>query len=340
MTYTITLTTQDNQQLSFSCELGQTVQEAAEAASFFLPALCNAGSCGACMGYCVTGKYHLGSYTPSLLPGNHQQTGEVLFCRTYPDSDLQLTTFYTSSQIKSSRQQAREAEIIKLELISERTVLLVLQLWPNAQQSLAFEFQPGQFVELEVPEMQLKRAYSIANSPNETGRLAFLIRLQPHGQFSSYLQQAAKVGDYLHVEGPSGTFVMNTQSPQPRCFVAGGTGIAPFLSMLQQMAEWGESRPIRLFWGVTNEREIFYQEQLQALTCAIPQLQIEICVWQPSESWTGFHGTPADALSTYLKESAILPELFLCGPPMLVEAATNVALEAGIKLEQIFCERF
>jgi ferredoxin-NADP reductase/ferredoxin len=340
MSYVITLTTQDGKQLDFACEPTQNIQEAAEAAGFFLPALCNVGSCGSCLGRCVKGDYRLESYSPSLLPANPKEHGDVLFCRTYPDSDLQLSTFYTAAQVRSSRHVPREAEIVRVELIAERTMLLVLQLLPDEQQNLALEFEPGQFVELEVPELALKRAYSIANTPNWDGKLDFLIRLQPQGQFSTYLQETAKIGQRLGVEGPSGNFGIPEQSLNPRCFVAGGTGLAPFLSILQRMAECDEDHPIHLFLGVNNEREIFYQDELAALVKSIPQLKVEICVWQPSESWTGFRGTPADALKAYLAKANILPDVFLCGPPLLLEAATQAALAAGVSAERIFCESF
>lgn len=340
MSYAITLTTHDGKQIDFSCEPEQTVQEAAEAAGFFLPALCNVGSCGSCLGRCTKGDYHLDSYSRLLLPENPHEHGDILLCRTYPHSDLQLTTPYNSSQIQTSQQAPREAEIISLELIAERTMRLVLQLLPDSQHGLAFEFEPGQFVELEVPELDLKRAYSIANTPNWEGRLEFLIRLQPHGLFSTYLQLTAKPGLRIQIEGPSGTFGLQEQSLNPRCFIAGGTGLAPFLSILQRMAEWGEDHPTHLFFGVNNEQEIFYPQELEALQAAIPQLKVEICVWKPSDSWSGFKGTPADAFKAYLDKAEILPDVFLCGPPLLVETATQAAINAGVNPERIFSERF
>ena len=340
MSYAITLTTKDDKQLDFSCEPEQTVQDAAEAAGFFLPALCKAGSCGSCLGRCTQGDYHLGSYSESLLPQNAQQHGDILLCRTFPDSDLQITAPYNASKIRNSKQIPRNAEIISVELIAERTMRLVLQLLPDAKRSVAFEFESGQFVELEVLELNLKRAYSIANTQNWTGRLEFLVRLQAHGQFSTYLQKTAGVGDYLRVIGPSGSFGVQEQSLAPRCFVAGGTGLAPFLSILQRMAEWGEDHPTQLFIGVNNEQEIFCLEELSALTQAIPQLHVEYCIWKPSETWTGFCGTPADALRAYLANTDVLPDVFLCGPPLLIEAATEVAVDAGVNPERIFCERF
>jgi ferredoxin-NADP reductase/ferredoxin len=340
MSYAITLTTHDGKRIDFACEPEQTVQDAAEAAGFFLPALCKEGSCGSCLGRCTKGDYRLDSYSPSLLPENALEQGDILVCRTYPNSDLQLVAPYNASHIQASHQGPRQADIVSVELIAEKTARLVLQLVSDRQNGVAFEFEPGQFVELEIPELGLKRAYSIANTPNWDGRLEFLIRLQPNGQFSGYLQQSAQLGQRLQIEGPSGTFGVQGQSLNPRCFVAGGTGLAPFLSILHRMAEWDEDHPTHLFLGVNNEQEIFCQQELTALAQAIPQLQVEICVWKPSESWPGFRGTPAEALRAYLAKAVSLPDVFLCGPPLLVEAATQVAIEAGVNPERIFCERF
>lgn len=340
MSYAITLTTHDNQQIDFTCEPEQTVQEAAEAAGFFLPALCKVGSCGSCLGRCTKGDYHLDRYSPSLLPDNAREHGDILVCRTHPHSDLHITAPYNAAQIQSAENALRDAEIVSVELIAERTTRLVLQLLPDAQHGIAFEFESGQFVELEVPELNLKRAYSIANTPNWAGRLEFLIRLQPLGQFSSYLQETAQAGQRIQVSAASGTFGVQEQSLAPRCFVAGGTGLAPFLSILQRMADWGEDHPTQLFVGVNNEQEIFCQDELAALEQAIPQLKVEICVWKPSKNWTGFCGTPADALRAYLATADVLPDVFLCGPPLLVDAATHIAVNAGINPERIFCERF
>jgi NAD(P)H-flavin reductase len=263
-----------------------------------------------------------------------------LLCRTHAHSDLHITAPYNANQIQSKQQTPRAAQIISIELIAERTTRLILQLLPDPQHGVGFEFECGQFVELDIPALNLKRAYSIANAPNWTGRLEFLIRLQAHGQFSGYLQQTAKAGDYLQVIGPSGNFGVQEQSLAPRCFVAGGTGLAPFLSILQRMAEWVEDHPTELLIGVNNEQEIFCQTELTVLAAAMPQLHIEYCVWKPSENWTGFCGTPADALRTYLANTDVLSDVFLCGPPLLVEAATRVAIDAGINPERIFCERF
>ncbi len=340
MSYEITLITSDDKQINFSCLPTQSVQEAAESSGFFLPAMCQAGSCGSCVAVCRSGDYTLESYSRFLLPDNPAEGGHVLLCRLYPKSDLTLQTPYVVDKICNQKAIARDAEVVSIEKIAERTTRLVLQLQPDDQHSLSFEFEPGQYVELEIPELELKRAYSLANAPNWDGSLEFLIRTQPQGRFAHYLEQAT-VGQRLKVHGPAGDFCVRQQGLNPRCFVAGGTGLAPFLSTLRQMAEWGTDHPTTLFLGVTNEQELFCQQELAELVAAIPQLSVEICVWQASDAWQGFVGTPVDALRLYLNNTSNLsPDIYLCGPPMLVESAIAVAHEAGIKDDQIFCERF
>ncbi len=339
MSYQIQLTTRDNKLLEFTGESEQSVQEAAEAAGFFLPALCKSGSCGACFGYCQSGDYRFEAYTPSLLSASAKEKREVLLCRLYPNSDLTLTVPYPASQIRSSSKQPREAEITIVEAVAERTFRLVLQLLEDYEYGVDFEFQPGQFVELEISKLGLKRAYSIANEPNWQGILEFFIRLQPHGQFSEYVQHA-KVGQYIQVHGPMGTFGVQEQRLNPRCFIAGGTGIAPFLSILRRMAVCGEDHPTHLFFGVTTEAEYFAQHELALLIADLPQLTVIPCVWQASKSWQGFVGTPVEAFQQHLSQLQNLPDVLLCGPPALVEAAIAVALAAGIPAEQILSERF
>ncbi len=339
MSYIITLQTRDQQQFEFPCTDGQTVQDAAEAAGFLLPAICKAGHCGTCLGRCQNGGFQLADYNPDALPEEAIQRHETLLCRTFPESDLQIQVPYEADRIQHRRNPVREAHIVQIQAIAGRTLELKVQLQEDLETGLGFEFEPGQYVELEIPGQGLKRAYSLANTPNWEGRLEFLIRLQENGQFSRFLQQA-KAGTPLRVHGPSGTFALQTQSLNKRCFVAGGTGLAPFLSILRRMAEWGEDWPTHLIFGVTHEREMMCQNELAQLQQTLSQLTVQQCVWQPVASWTGFVGTPTQALQNYLEQEETQPDIYLCGPPLLVETATDVALQAGISEQQIYTERF
>ena len=339
MSYRITLKTRDGQQIEFDCDAEQSVQDAAEVAGYYPPALCKEGGCGTCLGACHAGDYTLGNHSASVLSAEAAARGDVLLCKTYPKDNLQLTVPYDADRIHQKQNPPREAEIVSVEPIAERTVSLVLQLKDDPEVGLGFEFEPGEYVELAVPGQNLKRAYSIANIANWEGRLEFLIRLQKQGQFSEFLQQA-KAGEPLWVHAPTGAFQIQAQSLNPRCFVAGGTGFAPFLSMLRRMVEWGEDHPTHLFLGVNNEGEILCQQELASLQQSLPQLTVQICIWKPEHDWDGFIGTPVDALKAYFDQNEAIPDVYLCGPPILVEAATDIALQSGVHADHIYSERF
>ncbi|MCK5189594.1 MAG: 2Fe-2S iron-sulfur cluster binding domain-containing protein [Methylococcales bacterium] len=339
MKYKITLSTRDDQQFEFSCEDKRNIQDAAEAASLYLPFGCKSGACGTCQGTCTTGDYQLSSYSEDVLSTDAAANGNILLCRTVPKTDLHIKVPYDAESIQLAMSVPRDAKIVSIDKIAERTLKVVLQLQDDPELGLAFEFEPGQFVELEVPDLSLKRAYSLSNTANWEGYLEFLIRLQANGKFSEFLQKTT-VGQQLLVHKPSGTFVINKQSSNPRCFIAGGTGLAPFLSILKRMAEWVEDHPTHLFLGVNNEAEILCQEELTMLQQSLPQLTVKICVWKPENNWKGFIGTPVDAFKSYLEKNGAENDVYLCGPPVLVEASMNAALEAGVNKEHIYSERF
>ena len=202
------------------------------------------------------------------------------------------------------------------------------------------EFEPGQFMELEVPGQDIKRAYSLANTGNWEGRLEFLIRLQPGGLFSTWLREQAAVGQTLIVHGPKGAFGLHESGLRPRWFVAGGTGLAPMLSMLRRMAEFQEPHPARLYFGANRAEDLFCQTELEALQAELPQLQVIYCVWKPEDNWQGFCGTPVDALAQDLADAVVLPDIYLCGPPALIDAAEAAARAKGVPDQQVLSERF
>jgi NAD(P)H-flavin reductase len=122
--------------------------------------------------------------------------------------------------------------------------------------------------------------------------------------------------------------------------VAGGTGLAPMLSMLRRMAEFQEPHPARLYFGVNRAEELFCLTELEALKVELPQLQVIVCVWKPDQDWLGFCGTPVDALNQDLDDLKVMPDIYLCGPPALIDAAEAAARAQGVPIEQVYSERF
>ena len=336
--HTVRLSTRDGQSISFSCAEDENLIDAAAKADITLPSTCRSGACGTCSGTCSKGDYKLGDHSADALRAEHAAEGGILMCCTYPKSDLDISVPADLAHITAGPVPELECEVTALDDLGGHVIRLELKALGGGA-----TFEPGQYMELIIPGTQTSRAYSLSNAPNWDGTLEFLIRLQPNGKFSTWLKDAAKVGDTVHARGPQGSFVLQAGSLNPRRFIAGGTGLAPMLSMLRQMAAFGELNDAHLCLGVNTEEELFGQAQIDELKDLLPNLRIDICVWKPSDDWHGFSGTPVDVLNRDLggdMATGMHPEIYLCGPPGLVDATKHTALDKGIPLSNIFSEKF
>lgn len=157
---------------------------------------------------------------------------------------------------------------------------------------------------------------------------------------SDYLSERAAVGDVLVVSSADGEFGLAENGLRPRWFLAGGTGLSPLLSMLRKMAEWGEAQPARLFFGVTRCGEVFAQDEIAALAEALPDFHAETVVWNPGPAWTGPVGNPVELASAEIAMVEEMPDVYLCGPPPMMDAAVAALTAAGVPADQIHLERF
>lgn len=323
----VTLVTKDGERLPFPCAATDNVLRAAETAGYFLPAMCHEGTCGLCHARVAEGPYRMGEHSPAAL--SRTDPAAVLLCRCVPQHNLTIELPYDRSQILRHRVPVREAVIENLAPAWQGAVSLTLRLEPDPETGAAAEFSPGQYMEITIPGTDIRRAYSLANLPNWEGRLDFLIRLHPGGAFSTWLGEQAKVGDKLTVRGPSGAFVLDELSPRPRCFVGGGCGMAPILSMLRHLGEFQDSQPTHLIFGANREVELLPEQEFEALRASLPQLGVTLAVSQPSPEWNGFTGTAPAALEAWLAETADPIDIYACGPPRMLEAVNTLVERRG-----------
>lgn len=338
--HTIELTTRDGQTLSYTCAEGENLVAAAEQADIYLNAQCHSGACGACIAHCDAGAHELAGYSDDALSAADRAAGHVLMCCTRPRGDMRLTLPYERDLIRSEKPPLRSAVIAAKTYLTPDTVKLDLQLEVDADGMLSLEFEPGQYVQLSVPGTELARPYSLANAPNWDGSLEFLVKLRPHGQFSTWLDTTAAPGLKLDIEGPFGTFVLRDNGLRPRHFVAGGCGIASVMSMLRRMAEWQEPHPVKLFFGVSTEADLFYADEIAALAADYPNLSHRICLTRPSTDWPGYHGSVIAAFSEALDSETNEPDIYVCGSPRLIDGVAEVVDTHGITRERLIFERF
>ncbi len=342
-THTITLVTEDGKEERFACPDDVDILAAADAAEITIPAVCRKGTCGSCRGRCKQGDYELRSFSDGVLSEADRERDEVLLCQTFPKGPLTIEVPVDHAQLVAGPAPEFTCQVVANEALGGAVRRLSLKALPDEAGTLNSSFEPGQFMELQIPGTEATRAYSLANAPNWEGELEFLIRLQPSGLFSSWLDEKANPGDTLRSRGPKGRFTIKEGSLAPRRFVAGGTGVAPMLSMLRQMSEFQETHDTRLYFGLNTEEEIFAMSELDELAASLPNLSVEVCIWRPGPDWQGFSGSPVDALREDLVSDlakGTVPEVYLCGPPGMVNAALATIDEVGLPYENVFSERF
>ncbi len=285
--FKINLLTRDGASIAFDADAADVLLDAAAKTNVFLPSVCREGGCGACRVTKKSGVVTLDPYSTSALSEVDRAAGDILLCRSKAQSDLELSAPFDKSAVGFAPVPERIARISEISPAGA-AVRLVLLYEDDPTHGRAAEFIPGQFMELTLPGTSTSRAYSLANTPNWDGRLEFFIRLHPQGAFSAYLKGGAKVGDPLLVKGPQGSFAADEASQAARWFVAGGTGVAPMLSMLRQMAEFDDAREARLFFGVNSQEELFAMDAIEALEQNLPGLRTTISIWNPGPDWAGF----------------------------------------------------
>jgi len=328
----ITLVFEDGAATQVFAQEGQTIVEAAQEAGLNLLTDCANGDCGTCMGYCTAGELDLGDYDPFVLTEDEVDDGAVLCCIGTAKSDVVIELPYDSSHADAPEEDPQQGRIIALERVAEETMQLVVEV-PNV-----VHFLPGQYVRLQAPGLDSWRSYSMANESDQR-LLNFYIRLVPGGQFSEWLLNEAQVGAELEVSPPRGAFFLRSDT-QPRLFIAGGTGLGPFLSMLKslpQPCEDAGAAPIHLLAGFRSGQHVFGLDELKALQKRLPHLQVHLAT--EANAPEGCHTGYATELVSNLELPANT-QVYVCGPPPMVEAARSAVLAAGVKKDRIYCERF
>ncbi|MNE06991.1 Benzoate 1,2-dioxygenase electron transfer component [compost metagenome] len=237
-----------------------------------------------------------------------------------------------SSQLCKTEQASYQASISAVRQLSDSTIALSIK--GEALSRLAF--LPGQYVNLGVPGSEHTRAYSFS-SLQKDGEVSFLIRNVPGGLMSSFLTGLAKAGDSMTLAGPLGSFYLR-EIRRPLLLLAGGTGLAPFTAMLEKIAEEGSEHPLHLIYGVTNDFDLVELDRLQAFAARIPNFSFGACVANP-ESQHPLKGYVTQHIEPrHLNEGDV--DVYLCGPPPMVEAVSQYIREQGITPANFYYEKF
>jgi ferredoxin-NADP reductase len=203
----------------------------------------------------------------------------------------------------------------------------------------------GQYARLDVPGIVPPRCFSFASACRGDGKLRFFVRVFPGGRLGEWLSSADRVGQRIRVSRPLGHFVLRDRY-RPALFFAGGTGLAPVLAMLEELAcrPASEHPPVRVVFAARDQQHLFHRRYLEsiidrwAIGTSINFLSVLSREPRPS-SWKGLRGHFFEhlALLTAGFENA---DAYLCGPPGLVDAMQLYLSKLGYARSGISADRF
>ncbi|MFC9249866.1 benzoate 1,2-dioxygenase electron transfer component BenC [Amycolatopsis thailandensis] len=331
MTHQIALSFEDGVTRFIKCAPDQTVADASYRQRINIPLDCRDGACGTCKAFCESGEFDGGTYIDDALTADEAERGYVLPCSMKPKSDMVLRIASTSAVAKTQA-ATFPATITALDRLSPTTVAVTLE--TPERDKLAF--LPGQYVNIAVPGTEEARSYSFSNAPDEK-HLTFLVKLTPGGVMSDYLTDRAQAGDELTFTGPHGSFFLR-EPERPVLLLAGGTGLAPILSILRTLRATGSARPAHLVYGVSTDEDLVEIDTLEDLAAQIDNLTWDYCVADPNSTAPNKGYVTTLIRDEHLHDGDVA--VYLCGPPPMVEAVRKHFTGDGFEPTGFYYEKF
>ncbi|MGE5380148.1 MAG: ferredoxin reductase, partial [Methylocystaceae bacterium] len=199
-------------------------------------------------------------------------------------------------------------------------------------------FQAGQYINLNVKidGVRTSRAYSISSPPTQTAYYDITVRRIANGFVSDYLLDQVTVGDSFESGGPTGNFYYNPLfHGNNLVFIAGGSGITPFMSMIRETVDSGSARQITLIYGSKTTDDIIFHSELTDYAASCPNFEYYPVISEPEDSYQGLRGFIDAALLRILIPDPEVPTFYLCGPQALYELCTSELIELGVPQRQI-----
>ena len=313
---------------------GETILDAGLRGEINLPYECRNGSCGMCKCAVLNGEVDPGIYQPSALSAEERALGKVLMCCATPLTDIEIEY---EPQFAPVRAAVKEyvGTVDKMEKLTHDVMGVTIRL-PEGQR---IAFTAGQYINI-ILEDGSRRAFSFASAPHEAGHIELQIRLVPGGRFTTHVFEKMKVGDTIRFEGPLGDFVLR-ESNRPIIFVAGATGFAPVKSMVEDAFHRGLKRPIRLYWGVRQRRDLYLQHLPEQWQREHDNFKFIPVLSEPAaeDAWSGRTGLVHEAI---LEDFPSLAgnEIYACGSVKMVEAIFPKLKDQGAEEGMCFSDAF
>ncbi len=316
---------------------GVSLLEALNSEKIFIPSACGGrGTCAYCKLKVLDGG---GPVMPTELPflDEEERSSNVrISCQVKVRNDLAIEIPEELFAVKEFRGVVESIRDLTPDMKEIRIKLIE----PDR-----IKFVPGQYVQLVAPAYgdnpePVYRAYSLSSVPSDDGTVELIIRLVPGGICTTWVFTVLKEGDEVTMNGPYGDFRLS-DSDAEMIWIAGGSGMAPFWSIIRYMAEKNIQRKCTYFFGALTRKDMFLLDELRDIQKTLPNFKFVPALSNPDEAdaWTGDTGLITEVLDRHI-EAGTEAEAYLCGSGGMIDAACTALEAKHIPEERRFYDSF
>lgn len=366
----------DDPELTITTKPGGKLLGALAEKGIFIPSACGGGgTCGQCRIHVYEGGGEILPTETGLISKREAREGVRLACQVGVKQDMKLgiapeifNVKKWECTVKSNRGVATFIKELIVELPEGENCdfraggYIQIEAPPHELSYSEFDIEDEYKEDWDkfdlwryksVVKEPIMRAYSMANYPEEKGIIMLNVRVcppppnapdAPPGQMSSYIFNL-KPGDKVTISGPYGEFFAR-DTDNEMVFIGGGAGMAPMRSHIwDQLLRLKTKRKITYWYGARSLKEMFYVDELNELQDKFPNFKWYVALSDPlpEDNWDGPTGFIHDVLyEMYIKDHEAPEdcEYYMCGPPMMANAVTNMLLEQGVERENIMFDDF
>ncbi len=318
-----------------------TLLQGALRAGIGFPYECSSGGCGSCKFELIEGEVDNLWPEAAGLTERDRRKNRLLACQCRAKSALKIKVNTSSEYRPLTPPQRRHAKLVETHDITHdiREFRFVTE--------TSADFQAGQYALLYIPGVAAPRAYSMSNTGNPNGEWHFQIRLVPGGKASASLFHTLKLGDEIDLDGPFGIAYLRKDVARDIICVAGGSGLAPMISIARGASENGmlQNRQLHFFYGARTPDDVCGESMLNELPEAGGNLRYHAVVSQTDAAnqtpWNGETGFVHDMVRRVIGAEMPKYEFYFAGPPPMTQALQEMLmLEYRVPFEQIHFDRY
>lgn len=204
-------------------------------------------------------------------------------------------------------------------------------------------FEAGQYINIftEIDGVRTSRPYSISSSPKQRAYYEITVARIKDGFVSDFLLDSVKVGDKFEANGPAGVFRFQPVFHSKKSlFLAGGSGVTPFLSMTREIVDAALDRDVVMLYGCRSSEGALYYEELRAYSDKYPNFKYHLVISEKDDSWNGETGFIDRNLIKRLVPDYAERTCYICGPQVMNDFCKTELQELGLSEKQIRREMF